>query len=114
MDNDYKYFLGNWVSEHGQRLTIRHLPILGIVATLKPVNGHTKWLLSCSYLNGELYVGLSFLHWLGAMLILSQASGAETKRDLLVPTLEAGPESNWEDDNFGVNWAAPLSIFKRI
>ena len=47
------------------------------------------------------------------MMYLWQASDLETKELILVPEIEEGPETRWENEDLGFPWVFPLSIFKQ-
>ena len=108
-----KLFTGKWASEHGQRLSIRNVPLLGFVATYWPRRKRPHLLLAFEQGN-TLAVSLGFFGPFGTMLLLSPASEAATRKDLLVPALECGPESSWEQEGFGFPWTVPLAAFRRI
>lgn len=112
-----KSFAGKWKSENEQTLWLVWLPLLNtLVGFYKPKCGRLRFFLRCSQQENSnyLYIGLSVLHWLEAMLVLQQASDIKTKTDILVPFIEQGPETDWASDDLGFPWVFPLGIFKRV
>ena len=61
----------------------------------------------------KLIVSLNWLVWLETMLLLHHEIDADSGNELLIPELESGPESTWEDEGFGFPWLLPLGVFRR-
>ncbi|MDH5573456.1 MAG: hypothetical protein OEY89_16960 [Gammaproteobacteria bacterium] len=109
----FKQFEGNWICEHGQILKIRWVPFIQtIIAIYKPAKSRTR-ILMCSRDENILYIGLHALHWLEAMLVMTLATEIKTKKEIIIPMLECGSESDWSEENFGFPWVMPLGQFKR-
>ncbi len=109
-------FVGRWLSDHGQSLWIVFVPIVNwTFGFYKPNKGRRINFLICSFFDESIsiYVGLHFLHFMEAMLVLTPACDIETRREVLIPALESGPESDWMQDDLGFPWVFPLSVFWR-
>ena len=110
-------FLGRWKSTEGQSLWIIRVPKLNwVYAFYKPKKGRRISFMPCHFLDGISTMSIS-LHIMGlmeAMLVLTPACSIEDKKSILIPSLESGPETNWELDDWGFPWVYPLSIFQRV
>ncbi len=110
-------FLGRWKSTEGQSLWIIRIPKLNwVYAFYKPTKGRRISFMPCHFLDGNSTMSIS-LHIMGlmeAMLVLTPACDIEDKKSILIPSLESGPETNWELDDWGFPWVYPLSIFQRV
>jgi hypothetical protein len=106
--------LGRWKSNSGEIIVIRRWPIFGLRVSFTPVRGRSR---SLKIANIELSKVSLFLSWLGhmeAMLHLRLLPDPENKETVLVPELEAGPESSWDKEDFGFPWLCPLEEFRRV
>ncbi len=45
---------------------------------------------------------------------LTSACDIETGREVLIPAVEQGPETDWLADDLGFPWVFPLSVFWRL
>ena len=105
---------GQWKSQSGQMLVIRRLPILGVMVTCKPIQGRPRFLKVAEINSGKLSLYLSWLGPLQAMLHLRLLPDPETEEIVLVPELEAGPETSWEREDLGFPWLFPLREYHRV
>mgnify|MGYP000123055932 CR=1 FL=1 len=110
-------FLGHWKSDEGQSLWIMKIPKINLIyAFYKPKKGRRVCFMPCHFLDGVSSISIS-LHIMGlmeAMLVLTPACCIAGKKSILIPSLESGPETNWELDNWGFPWVQPLGIFQRV
>ncbi len=112
-----KPFIGRWVSDQGQSLWVVFVPVVNwTFAFYKPNKGRRINFLICSFFDksSEIFIGLHFLHYLEAMLVLAPACDIETGREVLIPAVEQGPETDWLADDLGFPWVFPLSVFWRL
>jgi hypothetical protein len=111
------YFYGKWKSEEAHSLWIIKIPVFGgVYAFYKPKKGRRITFLPCHYLEGptSLYIALSIMGVMEAMLVLTPASDLRTKKEILIPLMESGSETDWMLDDMGFPWVYPLSVFQRV
>jgi hypothetical protein len=106
-------YLGKWVSDHGQLISVRKIPVIGYAVNYYPQKGRPRILLRWHMKDEILIVSLSWLSWLETMLLLQHKNDAISGKEILVPELESGPESRWEDEGFGFPWLLPLGVFRQ-
>ena len=106
-------YLGKWVSDYGQVIVIRKIPLFGYIVNYYPAEGRPRFWISWFVKDKKVLIALSLLVWLEAMLLLQHTSDVESGKDCLVPELESGPESNWGEEGFGFSWVLPLGVFRK-
>ena len=106
-------YLGTWVSDHGQSISIKKIRLLGYVVNYYPNKGRPRVLLRWIIKDEKLIVSLGWFVWLGTMLLLHHETEADSGKELLIPELESGPESSLEEKGFGFPWLLPIEVFRR-
>lgn len=108
------HFEGKWDTVAGQRMRVLALPLVGLVAIFRPSGSSwPRLLFPCYVEETNLMVPLGWLGPLDATLVLSPGTKIDGRVPILVPELQSGPESWWEEEGFGFPWVYPLAIFRR-